>query len=153
MVAAAVLWWCLHDWGVVVIGLVNRGRAAAERLMFDTCTITRPGSGDPVRNPDGTVSPPPPVVMYEGPCRVKAENAVVTEVEAGGREVGVVRWTVSIPVVHPDWDTSKVGRGQTVNVTVSALDAGLVGRSFTVGAGFVGSQVTARRLPVEAVAL
>lgn len=135
-------------------GLVERGRAKAETLMRDTCRVTAPGPGDPVRNPDtGEVTYPDGPTVYEGPCRVRAENAVVAEAEAGERTVGVVRWTVSIPVIHPTWDTSKVGRGHTVEVLTSELDPGLVGRKFTVSAGFVGSQNTARRLPVEAVAL
>ena len=134
--------------------LLERGRAAANALMTDSCRITRPGTGEPVRDPEtGLVVDPAPVTVYEGPCRVRAENAEVTEVDAGERQVGVVRWTVGIPVEHPDWDTSGIGRGDTVEILTAAFDPGLAGRRFTVSAGFVGSQVTARRLPVEAVAL
>ena len=128
------------------------GRAAAEARMTDACTITRPGAGDPVFDPEsGEMVPPAPVTMYSGVCRVKAVTAAVTEVDAGERQVGVVRLEVHLPVEHATYDTAKVHRGDTVTVTAATLDPGLVGRTFTVSAGFVGSQNTARRLPVEAV--
>lgn len=129
---------------------VLAGRAAAESGMVDTCRITRPGTGDPVRDPDtGELVPPPTVVVYEGKCRIKTEVAAVEQFQSGERQVNVVRFVCSVPVSEA---TKDIRIGNRVEVLTSLLDPGLPGKEFIVGAGFVGSQITARRLPVDEVA-
>lgn len=103
-----------------------------------------------MRDPDtGLLVPPPEVTVYEGPCRLRVQDAMVADTEAGERLIGVVRYTLSLPM--SDVRTAAVGRGHTATVTDSLLDPGLPGRRFTVSSGFVGSQITARRFPVEEV--
>lgn len=130
-----------------MIELVLAGRSAAEALMTDTCTVTRATEGgwsDAAEDyTSGSTS-----TLYAGMCRVKAENVAVREVDAGEREVGVVSWTVSLPITAA---TGGIGEGDTVTVTASPMDPSLVGKEFTVAGPFRGSQVTARRLPVRAV--
>lgn len=132
------------------LGAVARGRRAAERRFTEECTITEPATrawseaaNDYVETAGATV--------YAGACQVKAENVQVREVDAGEREVGVVAWSVHLPITHAMYDTATVGRGQSVTVTTSTADAGLVGKSFTVLAGGTSGQVTTRRVPVAEV--
>ena len=124
------------------------GRAAAESLMLDTCTITRRGGERTWDEESGTYTDAEPTTVYEGRCKVQTRNVSVSEVDAGEREVGVLAWEVHLPVVGSEG----VRRGDTVTVTAAVFDAALVGRVFTVSGPHVGTAKTARRLPVEAVA-
>lgn len=124
------------------------GRGEAEAQMLDTCVVTR-GSTEPVWD-EGTndmVTPGVTTVYPAGRCKVQTRDVVVTEVEAGEREIGVVRWEVHLPVDG----SGGVRRGDIVTVTAAVLDASLVGRKFTVQGPHAGTAKTARRLPVEAV--
>jgi hypothetical protein len=121
-------------------GIVARGRAAAERLMVDTCTIKRPtgmSGTDPVTETYAAAH-------YTGACRVVTREVDAITPDAGEREATVLRLRVDLPAT-----TSDVRVGDVVTVTASTYDAQLVGRSFRVVAPFHGSQKTARRVPVE----
>ncbi|MEU7814127.1 DUF6093 family protein [Pseudonocardia sp. NPDC049154] len=52
--------------------ILRRGRKRREALMRSTCRILRPGSGDPVFDPEtGEYTTPAETLVYEGPCRVR----------------------------------------------------------------------------------
>lgn len=116
--------------------------------MLDRCVITRAPAGKGVWDPaTGTYAPAVPVDVYAGACRVVAVNAAHRDVDAGDREVSISRWEVHLPVAGSE----AVRAGDTVQVTAAVFDPAMVGRVFTVASPHAGSQMTARRLPVEAV--
>ena len=117
---------------------VRAGRAAAVRLMVDTCTVTRPGAAT-VNETTGVVTRATTTV-YTGTCRVKPD-AAPSESQSGEREVVVRRFIVSIPTSETGVEVDDI-----VTVTASELDPALVGRTLTVAGVIVGSHVTARRL-------
>lgn len=117
---------------------VRAGRAAAARLMVDTCTVTRPGAAT-LNETTGVVTRATTTV-YTGACRVKPD-AAPSESQSGEREVVVRRFIVSIPTSETD-----VAVDDVVTVTASELDPALVGATLTVAGVIVGSHVTARRL-------
>lgn len=119
-------------------GAVAAGRAAAERLMVDTCTITRPGVAS-LNETTGVVTRTSTTV-YSGACRVKPD-AAPGESQSGEREVVTRRFIVSIPITETGVDVDDV-----VTVTASDLDPALVGVELVVGGVVTGSHVTARRL-------
>lgn len=129
--------------------LLERGRAAAEALMLDECTITAPGVAAPVWDEEtGEFTYPPAGIVYQGKCKVQtADSLKVASPEAGElvRSVNSVR--LDLPVVGSE----AVAARATVTFTGSAHDAALVGRVFTVAGPHVGSLKTARRLPCEGV--
>lgn len=124
-----------------------RARLAAERLQTDACTVTRPGTAEPVYNaatdlytyPDGTE-------VYEGCCRVRPADTVDLEQDAGENVFGARRYVVSLPMSE-----TGVRRDDIVEVTASVLDAALVGAKFRVLGALKGSQTSARRLACEEV--
>lgn len=121
----------------------TQGQTAAEGLMTDTCTITRP-SGTPVLDPDtGDYTGGGTTTVYSGPCRVKprVSRGPGDQVEAGERPVQVWPYVISLPI-----DVTGVEVDDLVTVTTSALDAALVGRQLVVKNIEAGSQITARRL-------
>lgn len=120
------------------MSVVEQGRAAAERLMVDTCTITRPGVAS-LNETTGAVTRATTTV-YTGACRVKPDPAP-SESQSGEREVVVRRFIVSIPTSETGVEVDDI-----VTVTASDFDAALVDRTLTVGGIVTGSHVTARRL-------
>lgn len=129
---------------------IARGRVAAERLMVDSCTITRPGEGEPVFNNDtGQYDPPPPVTVYSGRCRVQVPGDIASsqDVAAGEREWTTQQAVVSLPVEGSE----DVRIGHTVHMDAVVHDAALEGREFGVRALHHKSHATARRLRCEEV--
>ncbi|MGN6245116.1 MAG: DUF6093 family protein [Motilibacteraceae bacterium] len=124
-----------------------QGRAAAEALMLDTCTITRAGTGKgPWNDGTGQYDHPARVTVYQGKCKVQTRDVQVNNPDVAGREAFVVDWTVHLPVVGSEG----VQQGDTVTITAAALDSALVGRTFTIDGPHLGTAKTARRLPVKA---
>ncbi|HET7386851.1 MAG TPA: DUF6093 family protein [Nocardioidaceae bacterium] len=117
-----------------------RGQSAAERLMTDTCTITRPDPDTPPVFDDATGTyTTPTVTVYEGKCRVRPTNVDRT-VEAGDVRVHLWHSVISVPI-----SVSGVQVNDTVTITAST-DPGLVGKVYTVGNIDLGTAITARRL-------
>ena len=122
-------------------------RGQAESLMVDTCTITGPGDGDGTLDEDtGIVTPPTGVELYDGPCRVQAQNVQPANPTVGETEFTTLAYIVSVPISVVD-----VPVGATVTITASALDADLVGRVFSVTGAVHKTHLTARRLVCEEV--
>jgi hypothetical protein len=123
-------------------GIVARGRAAAERLMVDTCTIVRV-TGQ-TTNPTTGVVTDTTTAVYTGKCKVQVRDVDAQNPEAGDRAYTVLKLRVDLPA-----DTTGVDTGDIVTITAAPYDAELVDRTFRVVAPFFGSQKTARRVPVE----
>lgn len=113
--------------------LTLRGRVAAERLMVDTCRITRapqpedPGYTAPVFDEDtGQYSGPPRVVVYQGKCRVQVRSDINSNAVEG--VVGEHEWTYrTLTVELPIAGTEEVKPNCTLEVLTSPLDPSRVG--------------------------
>lgn len=124
-------------------------RAEAERLMTDTCQITRvdPQAPAPEMDP-GTLAYPEParLTVYEGKCKIqiKAVTAGGSSSDAGERQSITQEFQLHLPVDG----TAEVAATDVAEVTASVFDESLVGRKFTVIGRHEKSHATARRLPV-----
>jgi hypothetical protein len=132
---------------VSALGVLRRGRAAAERLMVDTCKVTRvtgePGLIDPET---GLREPPPTVTVYEGKCKVQTYEPNESRPEAGEHLWTLQRYGLHVPV-----GAGPVMIGDRIEITVAAADPQLVGRVFEVAGRMNKSMATAQRLLVDEV--
>ena len=125
------------------------GRAAAEELMRETITITRPGV--PVFDWDtGTETPGPVTTIYPtagaGRARVKPEKSEGREAEAGEQLVVLRRFTVSLPWSAPMPVRPKPG---DVGDVSTSPDARMVGLRLWVTGVEYSSTATAWRISME----
>ncbi|WP_326828680.1 DUF6093 family protein [Streptosporangium sp. NBC_01810] len=124
-----------------VDGVLAQGRAAALRLMRDTCTVERK-DGEPVLNQTTGQLEQPWETVYTGVCRVKPRTQ--REAEWGEREVALGAYVAVLP-----WDASpEIQRGDRLTITASD-DAWLIGRPLEVIAIALSGTSTARRILVE----
>lgn len=125
--------------------IVLAGRAAAERLMVDTCTITREATtGQTYNAANDTFSEPARSTIYSGPCRVKPAGAGDRRASAGDDTYQLDAYVVSIPV-----SATAVEPGDQVAITAAQHDPTLTGVGLRVLSVDIGSQITARRLRCE----
>jgi NMD protein affecting ribosome stability and mRNA decay len=129
---------------MTAIDAVLRGRKAAEALMLDQCTITRPG--EVVTDPETGDVTNASTEVYAGKCKVQSKDSATATPEAGEHQFTVVSRQVHIPANAAD-----VRDGDVVTLTASALNAFTVGKQYRV-AGFTPDTFdTAFRLPVKEV--
>lgn len=123
-------------------GAANKGRAAAERIMVDTCRIYRLG-GTALNTGTGAVTRAE-TTLYTGKCRVKAETGTsVGDVGAGESAVSRVTPIVSVPITVTD-----LKAGDRVQITATD-DGHLRNKTLLVRAVQTGSFITAHRLICE----
>ena len=122
-----------------------RGREAAESLMVDACTVTRPGPvvTDPVT---GNVTPSS-TPAYTGACKVQQTISQASNPTAGGHAFTIQDSRVDVPVSAGPLKVNDV-----VTITASVLDPQLVGTVFRVVELFHKSMATAQRTRVETIA-
>lgn len=121
---------------------LEAGRAAAEARMTDTCTIARV---TPVRTNSSTgVITTSSETIYSGKCRVAVPDMAAATREAGGQQVVVQQFVVSVPI-----SVTTVKPGDVVTVTAAPYDGALVNKTLRVRDVPYGSQLTARRLSCE----
>lgn len=128
-------------------------RREAEARMADTCRITRPGEGQGPFNPEtGQYDAPPPVTVYEGPCRIPPRGtATTTTARAGEQAFQVGEYPFEIPVEGEGYATGEdVAPGQTVTYLTSKYDPSLAGRVFGIVDPVFQSQATKRRFKIKA---
>ena len=123
--------------------MLSRARVAAERLMLDECTITRPG--EPVTDPDTGEVTNGGTLVYAGPCKVQSKDSATSSPEAGGHSFTVVSRQVHIPAESAD-----VRDGDVVTIT-AARTPQLVGKVYRVDGFTPDSYDTAFRIPVKEV--
>lgn len=123
-------------------------RREAESEMREKCRITRPGIGEGPWN-DSTLSydDPPPVVVYEGKCKLRFGGARARRSEAGDQIFTEQGPTLSLPVRT----STGIEKNDRVEVTASADDPGMVGRIVWVDADRAQTNATSRRLPVREI--
>lgn len=114
------------------------GRAAAERLMTDTCTVGRPGDVT-----DDVTGEAQTVVVYEGRCKVQTYEGYEQNPTAGGAVLTVQRYRVDLPV------SFRPEAGDVVTIVASQTDPRLVGKTYRVTAPFNKTYATASRCFVD----
>ena len=124
-------------------GATMTGRALAESLMADACTVTRVTS-QTLNESTGVLSDTATTV-YTGKCRVRTA-ASDAQTSAGDRATMTRDFVVHLPA-----SVTAVQVDDVVTVTASALDPGLVNLVLTVAGEARGTHVTARRLACVAV--
>lgn len=117
------------------------GRAAAESLMTDTCTVHRPGLE--VTDPNTGEVVPGLAEVYTGPCKVQSAIAQANDSEAGGHQYTVENLKIHFPVA------SSLRIDDVVTIDASVLDADLVGLDFRLVDLARGTYRTADRWNVE----
>lgn len=125
---------------------VLQGRAAAEALMVDACTIIRvtgqPGELDP---DTGIRDPAPTATVYSGKCRVQTYEAHESTPDSAEHVYTVQRYAIHLPVA------ADVQVDDQIVVTASVLDTGLVGRSYRVVGLLHKTFATANRVAVDEI--
>ena len=105
--------------------LTRKGRAAAERLMTDTLTITRQ-SGRPVTDPITGKVTYPTMQVYSGKGRVQSRDVDAEDIIAAGTRTTLAEATVQVPV------GVALAVDDEVTVDASLTDPLMVGRVFRV---------------------
>lgn len=127
-----------------VLAVLPRLRAEAEALMFDSCTVDRPG--EVTTNPDTGVVGSGLTRVYEGKCKIQQTLAQSSNPTAGGH---------SFTVQSTRWDTpitaGPFAIDDVVTLTDATLDPQLAGRVYRVVELFHKSGATAQRVRVEEV--
>lgn len=120
-----------------------RGRAKAESLMQDACTVKRlTGSAS---DPDTGVVTPTYTTVYTGRCKVQ-------QVPSGAQStVGEATITQSPLTLHIPASATGPTTDDIATITACVLDPELVGRVFHLTAPAHKSFATARRLPMSEV--
>jgi hypothetical protein len=122
-----------------------RGRALAETLMVDTCTVTRESAA--FTNPDTGQQTISTATVYTGRCKVQHRTSGgARDEDVAEANLLMLRLSVHLPV-----SATGVRTGDIITVTASVGDAELVGRRFIVRELAHKSMATARRFGVEEV--
>lgn len=126
-------------------------RAKTESLMTSTIRFRRRGSK--VRNPETGREEYTWSIVYEGPGRMRSDNAQPKDADAAGQQVTDRQMRVALPIgSHP-----RIAVGSSADIRVEDVgvlvanpeDPESVGTEFRVRDGHVQTHSTARRLPVE----
>ncbi len=123
----------------------SMGRALAESLMIETCTITRV-TGQVLDEITGEYTDTVEVV-YSGPCKVKVPKLHGLHVLTEGRRLTISRQELHLPVSA----SGGVAQNDVVTIDSSPDDASLVGHQFRATEWLAGSFATARRIAIEDV--
>lgn len=119
-------------------------RSQAESMMLDRCQIGTEVEGDTIDEETGQYDRVFTAV-YDGPCRFKAANTAVGEIDAAGQLLVERDATLSLPVAT----STLVVKDMIVKVTGSQTDPGLPGVRARIKASFASAFATARRFAVE----
>lgn len=118
-----------------------RGRAAAESLMVDACTIRR-RTGESTDDDTGFVTPTYTTV-YTGRCKVQQQSASASPSDVGQDNVLIGQLELHLPAA-----TTGPQPDDQATITASVNDADLVGRTFKLRGRPHKSFLTARRFPL-----
>ena len=118
--------------------VLARAQAAALALMVDTCTIRRLASTS--TNADTGVITPTYTTIYSGACKVQQRVPRATPQTVGEAEVFVAHMELHLPVT-----VTGVASDDLVNITASAHDPDLLGRSWRIRSLAHKSFASARR--------
>lgn len=122
------------------LSAAQRGQAAAERLMLDTCTIKRK-TGETTSG--GVVTPTWSTLFSNQKCKVQSVGLADQ-----GTTVGEAFKIVKRPEVHLPVTVTGLQPDDVITITASALDPDLVGRVYVIRDVLAKSYATARRVNV-----
>ncbi len=122
--------------------VLARGRAAALAMMVDTCSIRR-RTGETTDDNTGVITPTYDDPLYEGPCRVQQTGTQASAQQPGEAYVLMLRLEVQLPMTVVGLEV-----GDEIEITASAHDPDLVGRTFLVRDLAHATHKTARRVQV-----
>lgn len=114
--------------------------------MTSACTIREKPTGRTTDPTTGEVTDTLGATVYTGACRVRPASAQAATAEAGGAEVFVFDYLISIPFAESD-----VAEGHRVTITASP-DPALAGVEVEVQKVARGDTLSARRLLCNEVA-
>jgi len=123
---------------------LTAGRAQAETAFEDECVITRPGTGESVRDETtGTTTPPAPTAIYDGACMFRPPSTTTSNqpTQQGGAPAFIEDMRCRIPATQ-----TGVRLGDTVTCTASSTDPSQVGRQFDVTRIIAGTYAVTRIL-------
>lgn len=122
------------------------GRALAETLMVDTCTVTRQSgtTTDSVTLAETATYGP----VWSGPCRIQRGRGQIRDVTGGGVEYGVGVIVAQLPIA-----AAGIRRGDRIEVTAvgGGTDPALAGLVATVQEDLSKTHATRRTLICEEV--
>lgn len=133
-------------------------RTTSASALPDRCTITRPGTGQPIFDPiSGTYTAPAPVTVYTGPCRVRPAVNVEQDVQVGEMHETLGRYTATLPAtlaIAQQLNSTATGDPNTVRVddfltVTTSSDPALVSRSMRIVHVNVGAWQIDRRMILE----
>ena len=113
----------MNDFAAKIAEAVTLGRINAEALMQDRVRVWRTPPGPGVEDDWGVVTPPEPVLVYEGRAKAQNDRTYPSSPDVGG----VARVTAMVSHVHFPHGTTEV-RGDDVVERVSSVKPCLVGR-------------------------
>jgi len=130
-----------------VLDLLAEGRAEAEAIMLDACTITRvTGEPGPIDPETGLRDPAPTMTVYSGKCKVQTFEPNESARESGDHTFIQQRYHLHLPI-----GVGPVKVGDTATIISAAADAQLVGRSYRIAGVHHKSLGTAQRLLVDEI--
>jgi hypothetical protein len=124
---------------------VTAGRAAAEKMMADTCTITRsaPAFTDPVTGRQAHNV----TTLYSGKCRIKQQSqGDVRTTDAGEADHLMLRLELQLPMSATGFRVT-----DEVVINTSQLDPDLAGRKFRIRVLDHKTHAVMRRMGIEEV--
>ncbi len=129
-------------------------RRAVERLMDDTCVVTRDADGTldaDFEEATGRLLPQAPETLYVGPCKVKSEGLLsgTHGAQEGGGTINPRIYTGAIPLDIDGVATPVFQVGDLLTITSSRRDPELVGRAFRVGETRYGTFSVSRKFVLE----
>jgi hypothetical protein len=127
---------------VSATSVILRGRAAAERLMLDACTVRRLASE--ATNRETGVVIPTYTTVYSGKCKFQQRATGSSQQDLGQATIMLVQLEVHLPA-----SVTGVLSEDIVTCTASVLDAELVGRTWLVQGEAHKSYLSARRLVLQ----
>lgn len=104
---------------------VADGRAFQAAQFLSACTIVR-DNGAPTFDPNTGSYTQPTTTVYMGTCQIRPAERIGSDIQTGEREANVFDYEARLPV-----DTA-VAVGDTLTVTASTYDAGMVGKVFRI---------------------
>lgn len=134
------------DFALRIQEAVTRGRIFAESLMLDSVVVWRDGEGEPTVDEWGVITPPPPVVVYEGAAKSQNDRTYPSAPTVADSSTV----TEMVSHVHFPHGTSDVRSGDVVE-WVSSLNPRLVGRKVRVEVDMDKTWNTALRMNVVEV--
>jgi len=120
-----------------------RGRARAEALMLDTCTV-KAVTGNTTNPTTAVVTPTYGAAVYTGKCKVQNQRSFPSNPDAGEHQFTTTPNELHLPVA------AVVATGQLVTIT-AAVDPVNVGRKFRIRSTDRKSLQTALRCQVEEI--